>query len=329
MNAWLSTAMKYICHIETMTDSLPLAGSGFNWISQRPSKDEIKAALNLCEQIDEPLPEKSYQNVDKLIEFIFEKLSPISTNDNSPGYLAYVPGGGLFHACIAEFISVCLNRYVTTFMAAPGLAAIENQVIKWFCDILGYPSAAGGVLTSGGTMANIYALHMARSYCFSNEPDQFINGRIYASDQTHCSLDQAISLCGFSKKNLIKIHTHPSNYCICTQTLRKSIQKDIKQNNKPFLIVGNAGTTNTGAVDDLNGLADIAKEFNLWLHVDAAYGGFFMLTNQGKIQMRGLKRADSVCMDPHKSLFYLMGQVHYWSKTKKISGIHLVKMKCI
>ncbi|KPA11414.1 L-2,4-diaminobutyrate decarboxylase [Candidatus Magnetomorum sp. HK-1] len=307
MNDLVSTAMKYISIIQSNPDKLPLAGSGVNWISQAPSKDEIKSALSICEQINEPLPEQACNSVDSLFQFLFEKLAPLSTNDNSSGYLAYVPGGGLFQACLADFISLCLNRYVTTFMAAPGFAAIENIVIRWFCDIIGYPSTAGGVLTSGGSLANIYALHFARSYFFSKKADQFVNGRIYASNQTHCSLIQAMQLCGFSSKNFVNIHAHPSDFRICTDTLRKAIQRDLKQGKQPFMLVGNAGTTNTGAVDNLNVMADIAKEFDLWFHIDAAYGGFFMLTDHGQKQMKGIERADSVCMDPHKSLFLPYG----------------------
>ncbi|MBF0451213.1 MAG: aminotransferase class I/II-fold pyridoxal phosphate-dependent enzyme [Candidatus Magnetomorum sp.] len=307
MNTLVTAAMKYISDAHLEPDQWPLAGSGVNWISQAPSTEETNAALNLIEQINEPLPEDACQDVDQLFQLIFEKLAPVSTNDNSPGYLAYIPGGGLFHACLAEFISLCLNRYVTIFMSAPGLAAIENQAIRWFCDIIGYSERSGGVLTSGGSLATIYALHLARSCHFSHDPDQALNGRVYASNQTHCCLNQAMQLCGFSDKHLQQIDCHPSNYRICINTLRQSIENDQKNGTQPFMLIANAGTTNTGAVDDLSVMADIAKDYGLWFHVDAAYGGFFMLTDHGKGIMKGIERADSVCVDPHKSLFFPYG----------------------
>jgi len=307
MNELVSKAMTYISRMYISPDDCPLTGSGVHWISDVPSQEEINVAQSLIQHIEEPIPENACENIDQLFQLIFEKLVPVSTNDNSPGYLAYIPGGGLFHASFAEFISLCINRYVTIFMSAPGLAAIENKAVRWLADIIGYPKTAGGIITSGGSLATIFALHLARSCHFSLNPDQFVNGCLYASNQTHCCLTQALQLCGFSEHQYEQVNTHPSDFRICTKTLCQSIENDLKKGKKPFMLIGNAGTTNTGAIDDLSVMADIAEKYHLWFHVDAAYGGFFMLTDHGKQLMEGIRRADSVCIDPHKSLFFPYG----------------------
>ena len=175
--------------------------------------------------------------------------------------------------------------------------------MRWFCDIIGYPASAGGFLTTGGSLANFSAIFTARR---ERLPEDFLAGSLYTSSQTHHSVQKAALLAGFPAHNVREIPTD-EQFRIRLDVLQHHIEADRQAGLTPFLIIGNAGTTNTGAVDDLTALADIAHQHGLWLHVDAAYGGFFMLTQRGRARLGGIERADSVTLDPHKGLFLPFG----------------------
>ena len=302
------TTMKYVIHHQENVEAAPLAGSGVDWLYSSDVSAETEAAVELAQSVREPIPQHGMSDFDGLLHDLFERLAPHSTNDNSAGYLAYAPGGGLFQAALADFMAMSLNRYVTIFMAAPGLAAIEDQAVRWLCDIIGYPQGAGGVLTSGGSMANFVATHAARMNQLPPTRDgEHLLGTAYVSEQAHYSIEQNLILSGFPPENLRKIPSNRHDFRICLSSLRKTIEEDQAMGLKPFLLVGMAGTTNTGAVDDLWSLAQIAQDYNLWFHADAAYGGFFRLTKRGQMRLHGIELADSVTLDPHKSMFLPYG----------------------
>ena len=256
----------------------------------------------LARSLVEPLPEIG-RPASELFDFLFQEVIPKSFNTAGPGYLAYIPGGGLFHSAVADLVANAVNRYVGVWAAAPGLAQLEANVVGWFCDIIGYPTTARGFLTSGGSLATFSAVVTARR---ERLPENFLSGILYASDQAHHSVQKAALLAGFPLQNVRAIPSD-AKFRLQVDALVQVIAADRKAGLVPFLIVGNAGTTNTGAVDDLSALADLAQQENLWLHVDAAYGGFFMLTAQGRERMAGIERADSVTLDPHKGLFLPFG----------------------
>jgi aromatic-L-amino-acid decarboxylase len=257
---------------------------------------------DLARSLVEAIPE-SGTPLDDVLDLLFDKALSKSFNTAGPGYLAYIPGGGVPHTAVAELISNVINRYVGVWVAAPGLAQLEANVVRWFCGIVGYGHGSTGVLTSGGSLANFSAIVAARR---NKLPDDFLSGTIYTSDQTHHSVSKAAVLAGFPSD---RIRSIPSDECfkVRVDALRSAINRDREAGLAPFLIVGNAGTTNTGAVDDLQGLADVAAEAGMWLHVDAAYGGFFLLTERGRRAMRGIALSDSVTLDPHKGLFLPYG----------------------
>ena len=267
----------------------------------QPSAD-VEGCEALARSLVEPLPEHATE-YPALLDLLFKELIPKGYNTAGPGYLAYIPGGGLFHSAVADLISDAVNRYVGVWIAAPGLAQLEANVIRWFSTIVGYPAEARGILTTGGSLANFTALVTARRNLL---PEDFLSGTLYASDQVHHSVVKAAMLAGFPARNVREIATDDT-YRIRLDHLEESIESDRRDGLRPFLVVGNAGTTNTGAVDDLNGLADVAERENVWLHIDAAYGGFFMLTAQGREVMRGIERSDSITLDPHKGLFLPYG----------------------
>jgi aromatic-L-amino-acid/L-tryptophan decarboxylase len=270
-------------------------------LPHQPSVD-IEGGTEMARGLVEPLPEEG-QPYPELLDLLFRRVIPKSFNTAGPGYLAYIPSGGIFHAAVADLITDAVNRYMGLWVTAPGLAQLEANVIRWFCDIVGYPSSARGLLTTGGSLANFSALLTARR---ERLPENFLSGTLYVSDQTHHSVQKAALLAGFPPGNIREIPSD-AQFRIHVDVLEQAIAKDRNAGCTPFLIVGNAGTTNTGAVDDLTALADLAQRENLWLHVDAAYGGFFLLTRHGRILMEGIHRADSITLDPHKGLFLPYG----------------------
>jgi aromatic-L-amino-acid/L-tryptophan decarboxylase len=289
MRRMVSSAMdRIVDHIE----SLP----------QQPAAD-IAGSLDLARTLIEADPPEVGTPFEELLDPLFREWIPKSFNTAGPGYLAYIPGGGIFHAAVADLIAAAVNRYVGVFAAAPALVQLESNVIRWFCRFVGYPAGAGGVLTTGGSLANFTAVVTARNEKLGHS---FRGGILYASDQVHHSVQKAASLAGFPHSNVREIPTD-DRLRMRLDALEESIARDRASGLEPFMIVGSAGTTNTGAVDDLSGIAAIARRLSIWFHVDAAYGGFFILTKRGRAVMRGIEEADSITLDPHKALFIPYG----------------------
>jgi aromatic-L-amino-acid decarboxylase len=204
---------------------------------------------------------------------------------------------------VADLIADVTNRFVGVWMAAPGLVQIEANVGRWLCEMVGYPPSTLGLLTTGGSMANLIALVTARR---ERLPEDFLSGVLYTSDQAHHSVQKAALLAGFPPANVRAVPTD-ERFRIRLDALAEAVAADRAAGRRPFFLVVSAGTTNTGAVDDLEAAAELARAEGLWLHVDAAYGGFFVLTERGRLALRGLERADSITLDPHKGLFLPYG----------------------
>lgn len=288
MHALVDQAMRRIVeHIE----SLP----------SQPAMN-VEGATEFARTLIEPLPRKG-EAYGKLLDFLFEEAIPRSFTAAGPGYLAYVPGGGLFHAAVADLIADAVNRYVGVCAAAPALVQLEANVVRWFCEILGLPPGSGGVLTSGGSLANFTGIVTARKAML---PDDFLRGTLYCSNQIHHSFQKAANLAGFPYANIRELPVD-GQFRIRIDALEEAIEGDRRAGFTPFLIAGSAGTTGTGAVDDLTGLARIARAQKLWFHVDGAYGALFAMTERGRAALEGIAEADSVILDPHKTLFLPFG----------------------
>ncbi|HEX6098207.1 MAG TPA: aminotransferase class V-fold PLP-dependent enzyme [Thermoanaerobaculia bacterium] len=288
MRALVDEAMqRIVAHIE----SLPA----------QPAMN-VEGATEYARTLIEPLPQRG-ESYEKLLDFLFNDAIPRSFTAAGPGYLAYVPGGGLFHAAIADLIANAVNRYVGVCAAAPALVQLEANVVRWFCEILGLPRGSGGVLTSGGSLANFTGIVTARKALL---PDDFLRGTLYCSNQIHHSFQKAANLAGFPYANVRELPVD-ERFRIRLDALEEAIGNDRRAGLTPFLIAGSAGTTGTGAVDDLEALARIAREQKLWFHVDGAYGALFALTERGRAALRGIEQADSVILDPHKTLFLPFG----------------------
>jgi aromatic-L-amino-acid decarboxylase len=243
------------------------------------------------------------RSIEELLALLFERAIPKSFNTAGPGYLAYIPGGGLFASAVADLIADAVNRYVGVWIAAPALAQLETNVVRFFADLVGFGPGGGGILTSGGSLANLTALMTARR---ARLPEDFLSGMLYASEEAHHSLKKAALLAGFPAAAFRSLPAD-DRFRLRVDVLRDAVRSDRAAGRRPFLVVANAGSTNTGAVDDLVAVAEVARQEGLWLHVDAAYGGFFLLTERGRVVLRGIEHADSVVLDPHKSLFLPYG----------------------
>lgn len=268
----------------------------------RPASD-LEGAAELARTLIEPLPQTG-EPYPELLARLFQDWIPKSIHTTSPGALSYVQGGGIVHAAVADFISLAVNRYVGYWAASPALAELEAMVIRWFAELVGLPAqSCGGVLTTGGSMANLMAIVAART---DRLGEDFRRARIYASDQFHHSIEKAALIAGLPRDVLCVVPSDDRQR-MQLAPLRAAIAADRCAGRDPLMLVGTGGSTNTGAVDDLTALASIAAEQRLWFHVDAAYGGFFALTERGRRALRGIERADSVVLDPHKSLFLPYG----------------------
>jgi len=273
-------------------------------IESLPSQpvSNVDGAAELARTLIEPLPERGIA-YDRLLDFLFDEAIPRSFNAAGPGYLAYIPGGGIFHAAVADLIADAVNRYVGVFAPAPLLVQLEANVVRWFCEIVGYGAGSGGVLTSGGSLANLTAIIAARRSILG---DDFSHATLYCGDQTHHAFQKAAVLAGFPAANIREI---PSDamFRVRVDLMAERIAADRANGFTPFMLCGSAGTTATGAVDDLSALGELARSESIWFHADGAYGAFFMLTQRGREVMRGLSEADSIILDPHKTLFLPFG----------------------
>jgi len=237
-----------------------------------------------------------------LLELV-ETIARHSADNPGPGFLAYIPGGGLFASSLADLLSTTIDRFVNLWGEAPVAAQIENNVVRWLCDLFAFPPESRGVLTSGGSMANFSAIVTART---DRLPEDFLSGTLYVSEHVHASVTKAAMLAGFPVRNVRKVAADPS-LRMDVDVLRRMIAEDRDSGLSPFAVVASAGTTNTGAIDPIAAVADVAEAEGLWLHADAAYGGFFQLTERGRERFAGIERADSITLDPHKGMFLPYG----------------------
>lgn len=226
-----------------------------------------------------------------------------SVETAGPSYLAYIPGGGVLSAAVAEFLSLGVNRYTGKAALAPALVALEQSVLRWMCDLFDFPAGAQGLLTTGGSLANLVALATARTRYAEGRVDR---ATVYVGEHAHGSLAKAARTVGFSRDHVRTVRSTP-DLRLDVGHLRFLVAEDRRAGRIPVCVCAAAGTTNTGTVDPLGEVADAAREAGIWFHVDAAYGGFLRLTDRGRVRLAGIERADSITLDPHKSLFLPYG----------------------
>ena len=244
-------------------------------------------------------PPEAPTDPQQLLARLEKDVFPNNLHVDHPRFFAFVPGPGNFVSAMADALSSGFNVFNGTWLGGSAAAAIELTVIDWFRRFCGFPETAGGLFVSGGSAANLTALHAAR---VAKLGDEIRNATIYFSDQTHYSIERALRVVGFATDQVRRL---PSNerFQLPADALHTAIRSDKAAGLRPFCVIANAGTTNTGAVDPLPALAGICAEENLWLHADGAYGAAAVISDRGKEKLRGLERVDSLSLDPHKWLF--------------------------
>lgn len=254
--------------------------------------------------LDSPITENGI-DIDEAIALIRENVDTPGLNPASGGHLAYIPGGGIYTAALGDYLADVFNRYAGVFYASPGAVRMENMLIRWMCDLVGYPPESHGNLTTSGSLANMIAIVAARDGRNIRSAD-VPRSVIYLSKQTHHSIDKAINVAGLNEC-IVRHVPLDEKYRMIASELSTQIETDKAAGLNPFLVVASAGTTDVGAIDPLPEIGEIAKQHGLWYHIDAAYGGFFILTEEGKAKLRGFELSDSLIIDPHKGLFLPYG----------------------
>jgi len=219
----------------------------------------------------------------------------------SPRFMGYIPGGGLFHSALGDMLAATSNKYSGFAPAAPGAVRIENACVAWLASVIGYPETAAGTLTSGGSMANLTAMVAAR-----DARDADGGGAIYLTRFAHHCVDKALHIAGRGRSRRRVIATD-ANYRMSVEALERALEEDRRDGVRPWLVVASAGTVDTGSIDPLPEIAELCRRYGAWFHVDGAYGGLFSLCDEGKEKLRGIEQADSVALDPHKTLFLPYG----------------------
>lgn len=236
---------------------------------------------------------------------VLERAFDLALVTSGPGYLAYVPGGGLPVAAVADLVAGVMNRYAGLAEAAPGPCALEDAVVRFLAREIGYGEGAAGVLLSGGSLANFTALVAAREACLPDGAD-LRRAMVYASDQAHHSVAKSVRLAGIPAENVRAIGVD-ARLRMDPSALETAMAEDVRAGRIPMCVVTSAGTTNTGAIDPFEAVAAVARAHGAWHHVDGAYGGAFALCGPGKARLRGMELADSITVDPHKGLFLPYG----------------------
>lgn len=294
--------------------------------------EKLPVALGSREEMDslflEEAPEQG-SDPTQVLNFVLEKVMTNSANMAHPRSFSFVPGPSNYVSVMADALATGYNIFSGGWAASPAAAELEIVTLQWLLKIFGFPKKkGGGIFTSGGSMANLTAVATARRVKCGAD---FSKAVIYLSDQAHSSNIKAIRVLGF-KKEQIRIIPTDNEFKFAVNKLKNCIAKDRLEGLHPFCLIATAGTTNTGTVDPLVELGDICKKEDIWFHIDGAYGGAAILSKKGKKAMKGIERADSLTVDPHKWFFqpYEMGcpfgkepqepQQYFYRKTRVFKG---------
>ena len=255
------------------------------------SSREIRSGL------DSKLPIKE-TDFDSLLKVFRETIVPFSRQNAHPRMFGYVQSPGTPIGAFADLLVSTLNANLTIWRSAPAPVELERLTIDWVRQILGFPAEAGGLFVSGGSMANLAALAAARQ----TKVDSLGRLRMYASSATHFSIAKAAALLGIGRENVRHVAVD-EYFKIRVDDLVAKITADLEAGYVPFCVVANAGTVDTGAVDPLREIREVANRFELWMHVDGSYGAFAVLAESARKLFAGMEQADSIALDPHKWLY--------------------------
>jgi glutamate/tyrosine decarboxylase-like PLP-dependent enzyme len=268
----------------------------FDTLPERPvvnctDRDELERTLG------GPPPEGG-MGLEELLGEFETKVAPHMSHVDHPRMFGFIPSAGTFVGAMGDALAAGYNIYAGTWIEGSAAQQLELTVVDWFRRWLGMPETAGGTLVSGGSVANLTGLILAREERLG---DMREDGVIYTSELAHSSVDRAARVLGFRPDQVRKVRTD-DRYRLDVGALEQAVAEDAR-GRRPFCVVANAGDTSTGSVDPLAEIAELCEGQRLWLHVDAAYGGFAVLDPRGRALLEGIERADSVTLDPHKWLY--------------------------
>ncbi len=274
------------------------------FLQNLPASQAFVAADGRSKSLEQPFSEKP-GDFTALLELLRDTVDSEGINAASGGQMGYIPGGGLYPSALGDFLADVFNRYAGVAFASPGAVKMEQTLVRWMADIVGYPAASGGDLTSGGSIANLTAIVTAREIMEVRARD-VESSCVYVTADTHHCIDKSLRAAGLGEC-LKRIVPMDDGYRMNSSALQQMIEADKAAGLRSWLVVASAGTTDAGAVDPLEQIANLAEQHGLWMHVDAAYGGFFLLCDEGRAVLRGIERAHSVVLDPHKGMFLPYG----------------------
>jgi aromatic-L-amino-acid decarboxylase len=271
-------------------------------LESRPVFGKVGPNASLFE---EPVPEEG-QPIEKTLAFVREHVLPFPMGNSHPRFYGFINATADPIGITADYLASAMNS--NCWGGDHAAIHIEHCVVRWLCELLGYPPEAEGILVSGGSMANFTALAAARRSVAPGVREEGLPGEgrarlvVYASDQVHSCVEKAVDLLGIGTRNLRKIETD-ERFRIRMDRLSQAVATDRRAALSPAIVVGNAGTVNTGAIDPLDEMAEFCRKESLWFHVDGAYGAIAVLGPELRPLFAGLERADSIAADPHKWLY--------------------------
>ncbi len=245
------------------------------------------------------------QSFEQLLATYAQEVEQYGIKPASGGHLGYIPGGGIYASSLGDYLADVTNEYAGIYFGSPGAVTLEEELLHWMKKVFDFPKEAMGNLTSGGSIANLIALTAARDK-YKIKSARIPNSVIYLSPQVHHCVTKAIRIIGLEDVQIRYVNLD-ERFRIDAQHLETLIEADKTAGLNPFLVIASAGTTDTGAVDPLEAIGNIAQKHKLWYHIDGAYGGFFILVDEKKPMFKGVEMADSLVIDPHKSLFLPYG----------------------
>ena len=242
-------------------------------------------------------PPEEGRSASQVIEDAAHGILPIALSLDHPRCFAFIPSQPTWPGVLADFMVAGFNVNQCTWLISSGPSQLELVVIDWFRRWLGYPESAGGLLTSGGSAANLDAFVAAREA--ANHPER---PSVYMSNQSHSALVRAARIVGI-RPECVRVIPADGRFRMDMDALAEAVAEDRAAGLSPIAVCANAGTSSTGAVDPLEAMADYCEAQDIWLHVDAAHGGFATVTEEGRRLLRGIERADSIVLDAHKWFF--------------------------
>jgi glutamate/tyrosine decarboxylase-like PLP-dependent enzyme len=269
-----------------------------DWLSEDPGPPLRRAKpAEVAARLGAPMPAAG--PFDQALRVLFDDVIPFTSRAAHPRFFAYVPFAGTWPGALGDFVASACNVYAGSWQESAGPSQLELEILDWFKEWVGYPGEAGGSLVSGGSVANLTALACARETLIGSMRDDLV---VYASDQSHSSIGRAARVLGF-RPDQLRVLPVAHDLRLEPATLEAAIAADEAAGRLPFLVLANAGATSAGTVDPISELVPLCRDRNVWLHADAAYGGFAILTERGRAALGGLHLADSITLDPHKWLY--------------------------